>query len=81
MKEKDVILQLAFAAVVRRYLEEQDDYVYDVWTWNVWKCKWTASVSGSGFQTLVEASKIAMNKDCKIADMLAANGIRPIGLI
>lgn len=47
---------------------------YDVWTWNVWKMKWTRMAQhGCDWATLSHAMPTAQEEDAKIDLMLARN--------
>jgi len=80
----DLQLQLTYAAVKRREIFPSypgEDVVFDVWTWNVFKLKWTRmSQHGSGWTTLAAASEQARVMNDTTRDMLAANRDPPPAL-
>lgn len=68
-----VAYRTTYAAVKQR-----DGCLYDVWTWNVYKQKWTRmSQHGSGFTTLLAAAQAADNMSLNTAEMLRANRSPP----
>ena len=90
MSKSTLQLQLTYAAVKRREvigvgvapgfsLSERKrygktGYLWDVWTWNVFKLKWTRMANhGSGFTSLAAASETAQVMNNATRLMLAAN--------
>lgn len=75
MKSK-AVRQFTYAAVKQRSVGQGLvlEYVYDIWTWNVWKLKWTRmSQHGSGWSSSDDAAVGAVLESDKIAVMLEKN--------
>lgn len=80
----DLQLQLTYAAVKRREIFPNypgEDVVFDVWTWNVFKLKWTRmSQHGSGWTDFASAKEHAIVMNNITSHMLAANREPPPAL-
>jgi hypothetical protein len=71
-----VIYQTKYAAVKARDIG--GDYRYDVWVWNVWKCKWTRkSQHACGFTVIAPACQTADIYSLEIINMLRDNQLPP----
>lgn len=75
-----VVWQGRYAAIKQRCDDRFTPFetYYDVWTWNVWKMKWTRmSQHGSGFTRLSDAMPLGQEENDKIGLMLARNAMPP----
>jgi hypothetical protein len=81
MASQRVVLQYDWAAV-KENPTHGDKYVsYDIWTWNVYKMKWTRmSNHGCGFGSAADADLAAKSISDETARMLAQNQSPPAGL-
>ena len=73
----NVVHQLDWAAVKKRPSPDGGD-LFDIWTWNVYKLKWTRmSQHGSGFGSAKDALAGAMEENTRTANMLRDNQRKP----
>ncbi len=81
MPAQKVVLQFDWAAVKENPPNGMKDISFDVWTWNVYKMKWTRMNNhGCGFGSATDAGVTAKSISDETAQMLAQNQSVPAGL-